>query len=153
MEYLPLTFFLGAVIGFAIGSHITRAYWLDQIKELERIMTFPAPTPSPLRACELCRHGIENRDAGPPVLMCMHKLTRHGGKRPQPCSEARREGQRCGPDAALWDSRSEALARVQGVMALPTDPHAWTGSGPAPAWWWTKDGTKVYRDRQAAIDD
>lgn len=152
MQYLPLATFLGFVIGAILASYITRAYWLEKVKETHNhwrahmleLQSLALTGSTQLRACELCRHSLENRDTGAPVMVCLHRQARMA-RGPSPCALARSDALKCGPDARLWESRAEALERVRATLAS-ADPSAWQGDGPAPAWWYDSRGRKVYRD-------
>jgi hypothetical protein len=144
---------------------VTRQWFVSEILEMQnfaRAATYETaythPTaymPVPPSGCALCRHSIETQapDDPPgtaPVVMCLHKLTRKGSTHaPQACERAREPGERCGPEAALWDSRAEALERLRPTiegLASVADPNGWHGVGPAPRWWYTATGRKVWRD-------
>lgn len=147
MQYLPLATLLGAFIGAIIASYITRAYWIEKVQHTHdhwrahmlELAELAQGRPSTLRACELCRYSHENADTGAPVLICKHRATRMA-RGPAPCKLARADQVKCGPDARLWEARSER----PGAPAL-ADGSAWRGEGPAPAWWYTPDGRKVRR--------
>lgn len=154
MQYLPLAAFLGFLIGATVAAYITRAYWVDQVRETHNhwkalmieITAIASGAGSSIAGCSLCRHGIENRDTGAPVWVCLHKHARMA-RGPSPCTVARSDPLKCGPEARLWESRAEALARLDATLAtLNNDPDAWQGSGPAPEWWYSPSGRKVWRD-------
>jgi hypothetical protein len=153
MQYLPLAAFLGFLAGAICAAYITRAYWIDKVKETHdhwtalmiELTAIASGAGSVNTACTLCRHGIENRDAGPPVWVCLHKRARMA-RGPSPCNTARADPMKCGPEARLWESRAEALARLHADLKRPADPLAWAGEGPAPEWWYTPSGLKVWRD-------